>query len=76
MRGNRPPTKYEYQKDVNVLNSEFVIRNMFRNKRLCKTEGVKVNCSPPALKKAKKKKLRQGEGVDEGERAKDGEGGV
>lgn len=78
MRGNRPPTKYEYQKDVNVLNSEFVIRNMFRNKRLWKTRGVKVNCSPPALKKAKSKnkKLRQGEGVDEVEREKDGEGGV
>lgn len=54
MRGNRPPTKYEYQKNANVLNSEFIILNMFRNKRLWKTEGVKVNCSAPYRLKKKK----------------------
>lgn len=73
MRGNRPPTKYEYQKDANVLNSEFIILNMFRNKRLWKTEGVKVNCSPPLLTALKKK---NGDGERMGEREKDGEGGV
>lgn len=73
MTGNRPPTKYEYQKDANVLNSEFVILNMFRNKRLWKTEGVKVNCSPLLLKK-KKKTDREKERMRE--REEDGAGGV
>lgn len=56
MRGNRPPSKYEYQKDANVLNSEFIILNMLRNKRLRKAEGGKVKCSPHCLKKSKKTK--------------------
>lgn len=74
MRGNRPPTKYEYQKNANVLNSEFIILNMFRNKRLWKTEGVKVNCSAPY--RLKKKKSRDREKERMGERERDGEGGV
>lgn len=81
MRGNRPPTKYEYQKDGNVLNSEFIILNMFRNKRLWKTEGVKVNCSPALLAALKKKKREKKTETGrrrgwEREREKDGEGGV
>lgn len=67
MRRNRPPTKYEYHKDANVLGSEFIILNMFRNKRLWKTEGVKVNCSPSAPPEINKKGRRW---------ARDGEGGV
>lgn len=53
-------------------NSEFIILNMFRNKRLWKAEGVKVNCYPPLLttlkKKKRLKKWRQGEGEDGRER--------
>lgn len=77
-RGNRPPTKYEYQKDANVLNSEFIILNMFRNKRLGKTEGVKVNCSPQLLNThhtKRKSREGRGEGGGGGRRREGGGGG-
>lgn len=47
---------------------------MFRNKRLWKTEGVKVNCSPPLPKKIIKKGDR--EKARMGAREGDGEGGL